>query len=115
MEKKKIFISQPMHGKSKSDILMDRARILDALKDQIGIPIESVEIVNNYEHKDVPLNAGRFWHLGKSIQQLETENVDFIVFPDDKTIAATRGCQIEKEIARQYNIPFIQLNVSCIG
>ena len=66
-----------------------------------GMPIE---IIDNYNHDDAPLNAGRLWHLGRSIQQLgEADAVYFC-----KGNCKARGCLIERLVVFIYKIPILK-------
>ena len=60
----------------------------------------NLNIISNYEHIDAPSNAGRLWHLGKSIQQLG--EADYIYFV--KGHSNSDECLIERMIAKLYGI-----------
>ncbi len=97
----RVFISQPMHGKSTKEIEDMRDLAIKTIK--ANYPNEPIEIVNNFFHDDAPEDAGRLWHLGRSIQELD--NVDAITFTPDWKNA--NGCLVERAIADLYGIKII--------
>lgn len=94
----KIFISQPMRGKSTKEILAERNRIITFLKTEYG---PNIDIVNLF--KDFPTDAKPLWLLGKSLEELST--ADTACFADGWQDA--RGCKIEYEAAKSYGIHII--------
>ena len=98
----KIFISQPMHGLTDKEVLSVRNKAIEYLKNKYS----NVEIIENYFHEDAPENAGRLWHLAKSIQLLD--DADAIYFCENWESA--RGCNVEYFIAVQYGIEILNWN-----
>lgn len=90
----KIFISQPMNGKTIAEIDAERSAIIDACKKKYG---DDVEIVDSF-FKGAPHDANPIWFLGKSIECLST--ADRVFFADGWNDA--RGCRIEHLIATEY-------------
>ncbi len=102
--KLKIFIAQKMNNMRKTNVMMERKFVEDDLRKLY--PTVDIEIIDNYSHPEAPENAGRLWHLGKSIQQLE--EADYIVFANTCWLFS-KGCFIEKVISKVYGIPTINL------
>ena len=104
MEKKKIFISLPMSGKRKREILEDRDAIVKHLH---HYGITDIEVLDTYIDDEPPENSNiRLWYLGKTIELLA--QADLVVFAQDW--AKARGCRVEYECARIYHIPSIVIS-----
>ena len=95
----KVFISQPMHGLSKEEVMKTRNEAKKYLEGIFG----EVEILQTYEYDDAPENAGRLWYLGRSIQKLGEADAIYFTKGYDKA----KGCIIENIIAKLYNIHVI--------
>lgn len=97
---KKIFISQPMKGKTDEFIKAERKYITDLLTKKYG-EIEVLDtFFENASHEAKPL-----WFLAKSLQFLST--ADVAVFA--KHWEEYRGCRIENTCAKEYGIEVIEL------
>ena len=96
----KVFLSHPMNGLSESEIMSIRDSAYIYLQAVYG----NIKIIDNYFHEDAPKNAGRLWHLGRSIQQLE--EADAIYFCDGWENA--RGCCVEECVARYYGLKVLE-------
>ena len=90
----KIFISQPMNGKTNEEIKNKRDSIIDRLREN-----ESVEIIDSF-FKDKPYEASPLWYLGESIKLMS--EADIVFFCNGWQTA--RGCQIEHDCALEYGI-----------
>ena len=95
----KVFISQPMHGRSKCEVTEERNKIkkLVEAKYREGYHIE-------YLNEDVdlwgrPEEWTRIQHLGYSIMNMY--DADIVVFAPDWIKAA--GCCVEHEVAYRYD------------
>lgn len=107
---KKIFISQPMRGKSEHQIKADRAVAVSEAAEYLK---EEVEVIDSYfseeytralklkESKNVPLK-----HLALSLSLLA--DADMAVFAPGWNEA--RGCLIEHEAALAYGIKTLELD-----
>lgn len=93
---KKLFVSQPMRGKTNDEILAERKKAIAMAEELIGEP---VEVIDSY-FKDAPHDAKPLWFLGKSIELLST--ADMAIFATGWEEA--RGCRIEHECAVEYGI-----------
>ena len=91
----KIFISQPMNGKTNEEIEDERNYIIGRLATQFP----RAEIIDSF-FKDAPHNAKPLWYLGESIKLMS--EADVVFFCDGWQIA--RGCQIEHDCALEYGI-----------
>ena len=96
---KKLFISQPMKGKSDGVILQQRKQ---AIKEAEELLKEPVEVIDSF-FQNAPAEARPLWFLGKSLELLSTADIAY--FADGWQDA--RGCKIEHECAVQYGIKAI--------
>ena len=94
----KVFISQPMKGKTNQEIEQERKEIIEKVEKCLG----EIEVIDSF-FKDAPHDAKPLWFLGKSLELLST--ADVIVLGKDWENA--RGCKIEHECAIQYGIKII--------
>lgn len=63
---KKLFISQPMKGKTNKEIEAERAKAVEEAKAVLN---DDVEVIDSF-FKDAPVDARPLWFLGKSIELL---------------------------------------------
>lgn len=97
---KKLFISQPMNGKTNEEILAVRERAIESVKRNFGEP---VEVIDSF-FKDAPHEAKPLWFLGKSLELLATADVAYFA----KGWEQARGCRIENQCALEYGIDVIE-------
>lgn len=97
---KKLFISQPMNGKSDEEIKKERQEALLHVAEACG---EEVELIDSF-FENAPHNARPLWFLGKSLELLSTADVAYFVSGWENA----RGCRIEHECAVQYGIDCIE-------
>jgi hypothetical protein len=97
---KKLFISQPMRGKSDEDILEERQKAIEAAEKVIGEP---VEVIDSFFEK-APVNAKPLWFLGKSLELLADADVAYFAPGWEDA----RGCKIEHTCAVEYDINRIE-------
>ena len=93
---KKLFISQPMNGKSDEQILKEREEAVREAKRVCG---EEVELIDSF-FQSAPADARPLWFLGKSLELLSTADVAYFA-PGWKD---ARGCKIEHLCAVEYGI-----------
>ena len=98
---KRIFISQPMRGKTNEEIEEVRAAAIKSAKEFLK---EDVEIIDSF-FKDAPVNARPLWFLGKSLELLSTADVACFA----KGWEDMRGCRIEHTCAVEYGINVIEM------
>ena len=101
MPKMNVFISQPMNGKKTEEIEYEREQFVKDLKKYLG---EGINILDTIFHfaEDVPSLV----YLGRSLEVLA--KADLAVFMDGWENA--RGCKIEHQAAKDYDIPTLELN-----
>lgn len=92
----KIFISQPMRGRSGEEIQTEREKMMDAIKRQYGEVEELDTFFSNHEWE--PLMC-----LAKSIEALS--QADAAVFAPGWGNA--RGCRIEHQCCVDYGVPVL--------
>ena len=97
---KKLFISQPMNGKSDEEILAVREKAIESAKRHLG---EEVEVIDSF-FQNAPADARPLWFLGKSLELLSTADVAFFA----KGWEEARGCRIENTCAIEYGITVIE-------
>ena len=95
----KIFISQPMNGKTTEEIEEERNYTIDTLRSRFARKNERIEIIDSF-FKNEPHDAKPLWYLGESIKLMS--EADVVFFCDGWQIA--RGCQIEHDCALEYGI-----------
>lgn len=96
---KKLFISCPMKGRTEENIRdsMDRMhKIAEIIFDQ------KLEVIETYIPGTAPENVNRsIWCLGESIKKMA--EADYFIGINYSDVF--KGCMIEYEVARSYNIP----------
>ena len=97
---KKLFISQPMRGKTDEEILAVREKAIKAAEKLIGEP---VEVIDSF-FQQAPVDAKPLWFLGKSLELLSTADVAYFAHGWNDF----RGCKIEHTCAVEYNIDRIE-------
>lgn len=95
----KIFISQPMNGKTNEEIEDKRNHIINRLTLQFARENEQIEIIDSF-FKDAPHNSKPLWYLGESIKLMSEADIAF--FCNGWHVA--RGCLIEHDCALEYDI-----------
>lgn len=95
----KIFISQPMNGKTNEEIEDERNYIIGRLASQFARENERIEIIDSF-FKDEPYEALPLWYLGESIKLMS--EADIVFFCNGWRTA--RGCQIEHDCALEYSM-----------
>lgn len=96
---KKLFISQPMKGKTDEEILKEREI---AINEAEAVLKEPVEVIDSF-FQSAPANAKPLWFLGKSLELLS--NADIAYFASGWQEA--RGCKIEHDACVAYGIKTI--------
>ena len=97
---KKLFISQPMNGKTDEEILAVREQAIKSATDLLG---EEVEVIDSF-FQNAPTDARPLWFLGKSLELLSTADVVYFA----KDWENYRGCKIENICAIEYGITVIE-------
>lgn len=95
----RVFISQPMNGKTDKEIEEERLSIVSKISETVDEPFE---VIDSF-FKSAPHDAKPLWFLGKSIELLST--ADLVYFA--KGWETARGCIIEHSCAVAYRIKTI--------
>ena len=98
---KKLFISQPMKGKSDADILAERKKAIKSAEEELLR--EPVEVIDSF-FQEAPVDAKPLWFLGKSLELLAGADIAYFA----KGWQDARGCKIENTCAIEYGIPVIE-------
>lgn len=98
----KAMISQPMAGKSKCEIALEREKAIECLRN-MGYEIENTffEEFENDNVKNKPL-----WYLAKSISAMS--KCEAVYFCNDWE--KYRGCRMEHEAAKEYGLDILYSN-----
>lgn len=102
---KKLFISQPMRGKTDEEILAVREKAIKSAKNYLKECGEEdeIEVIDSF-FQNAPADARPLWFLGKSLELLSTADVAYFA----KGWENARGCRIENECAIEYGIDVIE-------
>ena len=95
----KIFISQPMNGKTTEEIENERNYTISILTSRFAKENERIEIIDSF-FKDAPHDSKPIWYLGESIKLMREADVVFFC----NGWQTARGCQIEHDCALEYGI-----------
>lgn len=95
----KVFISQPMFGKTNEQIHSERIELISKLNNA------GYEVIDSIIEDDVD---NPIWLLGESIKLLS--EADYIYLMNDWN--KSRGCMIERLVAEYYNIPLLNKEVN---
>ena len=95
----KIFISQPMNGKTTEEIENERNYTISILTSRFAKENERIEIIDSF-FKDAPHDSKPLWYLGESIKLMSEADVVFFC----NGWQTARGCQIEHDCALEYGI-----------
>ena len=93
---KKLFISQPLNGKTDDEILAERNVAFQKAKEVIG---EEVEVIDTF-YTDFSADAKPLEYLARSIADLAKADVAYFA----KGWKQARGCKIEHRCAVEYGI-----------
>lgn len=97
---KKLFISQPMKGKTNVEIKKEREEAIRCAKEMMS---DEVEVIDSF-FENAPAEAKPLWYLGESLKLLSTADVAYFA----TGWRNARGCKIEHTCAQQYGINIIE-------
>ena len=89
-----------MNNKSDAHILAERKIAVSKAENELGEP---VELIDSFI-ETAPDDANPLWYLAKSIEFLSKADIAYFV----KGWKDARGCKIEHECAKQYNVKIIE-------
>ncbi len=95
---KKLFISQPMRGKTDEEILAERKNAIASAEHYLN---EEVEVIDSFFDD---FNGRPLEFLAKSIALLATADIAYFAEGWENA----RGCKIERECAEKYGIDIIE-------
>lgn len=96
----KVFISQPMNGRSEQEIKQEREQIISNLTERYG----EIDVLDSYfedynpENGCVPMK-----YLAKSIELLADADIAYFAYGWEEA----RGCRIENQCAIEYGIALV--------
>lgn len=93
----KLFISQPMKGKTDEEILTERKRAIEKAEEQLG---EKLELIDSFFQEAPEVKTKGLYYLGKSLELLATADVVFFC----KGWENYRGCRVEYTCAIEYGV-----------
>lgn len=97
---KRLFISQPMKGKTDEEIIKERELAIEEVKKALN---DDVTIIDSF-FQGAPADAKPLWFLGKSFELLSTADIAYFAKDWEKY----RGCKMEHEAAIQYGIQVLE-------
>lgn len=97
---KKLFISQPMKGKTDEEILAERQRAIEKAEEKLG---EKVELIDSFFQGAPEVTTKGLYYLGKSLELLAAADVAFFC----KNWENYRGCKVEHTCAIEYGVPLV--------
>ena len=97
---KKLFISQPMKGKTNEEIRKEREKATFCAKELMG---DEIEVIDSF-FENAPADARPLWYLGESLKLLSTADVAYFA----SGWKTARGCKIEHICAEQYGINIVE-------
>lgn len=97
---KKLFISQPMKGKTNVEIKKEREEAIRCAKEMMS---DEVEVIDSF-FENAPAEAKPLWYLGESLKLLSIADVAYFATGWKEA----RGCKIEHTCAQQYGINIIE-------
>nr|DAH86848.1 MAG TPA: protein of unknown function (DUF4406) [Bacteriophage sp.] len=97
----KIFISQPMRGKTEAEILEERERAIKAAKAKWGDDVEALESF----FQGAPAEAKPLWFLGENLKAMADADAVIVC----KGWSDARGCKVEIVAAYAYKLPIFFL------
>lgn len=98
---KRLFISQPMRGKTDEEIIAVREQAIESAKSNLG---EDVEVIDSFFQNVPNMENKALWCLGRSLELLATADVAYFAKDWEKY----RGCRIENLCAIEYGIDVIE-------
>lgn len=98
----KVFISQPMKDRTDEEIIEERERAIEKVKE--ALHTEDVEEFDTF-FQEAPHDADPLWFLGKSIQFMG--NSDVACFIGDWQ--NYRGCCVEHCAAEKYGVKIMEV------
>lgn len=96
----RVFISQPMNGKTDEEILRERDEAIKEIKKNIS---GDIEVIDSF-FQSAPVDARPLYFLGKSLELLSTADIAYFCRGWD----FARGCRIEHQCCLEYGIKIFE-------
>lgn len=97
----KLFISQPMKGRTDEEILKERKRIISMVQASYG----EVKVIDSFIKEEAPTDVNAsLWYLARSIELLSEADIAYFA----SGWKEARGCKIEHDCAKAYGIKTIE-------
>lgn len=102
----KVFISQPMNGKTDDEILQERENAIKEIKSSTPEEVNVTIIDSFFGHGNaIPFDSNRpLYFLGKSLELLSTADAAYFCEGWD----SARGCMIEHQCCLSYGIEILE-------
>lgn len=97
---KKLFISQPMRGKSNEEILAERGLAIATAKEYLN---EDIEVIESFFQDEPGVKNKPLFFLGISLELLSDADVAYFA-PGWQD---ARGCRVERTCAEEYGIAIV--------
>lgn len=106
----RVFISQPMNGRTREECITERELYYEAFKKWLmantnDFKFDLFSLIENYDKPNAPENAPRLWYLADSLKLMA--DADYVVFVPGWKKA--KGCKIEMLCCKLYGIPYIKM------
>lgn len=98
----KIFISQPMFGKTDEQIRQEREKLIKQIEEDGNEYLDSI-VADGLE--EVNNDSIGLFYLGKSLEIMSKADEVWFMNGWDKS----RGCKIEYQVAKDYNKKIVEL------
>ncbi len=100
----KVFISQPMNGRSEEEILKERNLAISLLKSDCKALGQDIKVLDSYFEDYSPQTGSiPLKYLAKSIEILADADILLCIGKWE----SARGCRIEHECAKRYGIKIV--------
>lgn len=113
---KKLFVSCPMNGRTKEQILKSM-KIGRAIA-ELYFNEEELLVINTWIEDDPPeyIKNERLWYLAKSLELLaEADYCITIYIYGDKFFDRFKSCRIEEDIIKEMDIPHYKIDLRSIA
>lgn len=98
----KVFISQPMNGRTKEEIMKERDLIFKYLLYKENM--KDLSIIDSF-FEDAPEDAKPLWYIGESLKLMSKADLVVLAPGWDKA----KGCRVEYDCAHEYGLSCLHL------
>ena len=103
----KVFISQPMKGKTDEEILGRRAEIVAMLHQ--AFPTKDIDVIDSFTKDESLKEKGSVAMLGHSISLMADADLVIFDWSNDRYENYHPGMEIEFQVACEYKIPLFNI------